>query len=125
MVADFWSSLSEKEYAVELWKQIRDDFKQIRIDDEELREFIENSIEYGLRFFDIVRLCFYIFDKYRKQKSTKQLLKEYDAAWAYYRELEQRPQASTSYHEEYYSTTNGTITRQGWNEVMAYCREKL
>lgn len=116
-------AIAEKEQAVELWKEIREDFKKIQLDDETLREFIENSIEYGLRFFDIVRLCFCIFARYRKKESVKDLLKEYDDAWAYYRELELRPQASTSFHEEYQSTSKPNA--QGWNDTIVYCRENL
>ncbi len=43
--------------------------------------------------------------------------------WAYYRELELRPQASTSFHEEYRSTSKPNA--QGWRDVIAYCRENL
>lgn len=116
-------ALSEKDRAVELWTEIRDDFKDIQMDDTSLREFIENSIEYGLLFFTIVRLSFYMFAKYRKQESVTLLLKEYDETWASYRELEQRPQASTSFREDFRS--QNPQKGNGWNEVVEYCREKL
>lgn len=114
-------ALKEKEDAVDLWKEIREEFKDIQLDKAELRSFIENSIEYAIRFFTLADICFHIFAKCRKQEGVKELLKEYDAAWKWYKELEARPQASSSYSEEYIFSVNN----YGLNETIAYCRENL
>lgn len=116
-----WDAILEKEESVTIWKEIREDFKQIQLDNSVLREFIENSIEYGVRFFTIIKICFHIFAKCRRQEGVKQLLEEYDKAWISFKELEQRPQSSTSYCEEYLFSPNNL----GLNETIAYCREHL
>ena len=116
-------ALREKDFAVTLWTEIRDDFQNIQMNDIALRAFIENSIEYGLRLFTIVRLVFYIFARYRKKEGTKDLLDVYDRAWSHYRELESRPQASTSFFETFRSQT--PKKGLGWNDVVEYCREHL
>lgn len=113
-------ALKEKAYAVDLWKEVRDDFKKIDLKDEKLREFIENSMEYAVRLFRIVYICFQIFAKCRRKENLTDLLAEYDEAWEYYRALEQRPQASTSYSEEFMYYT-GFL---GLNETIEYCRKK-
>lgn len=116
-----WDAILEKEEAVSIWQEIREDFKQIQLEDATLRQFIEDSIEYGIRFFTIVKICFHIFAKCRKQENVKQLLEQYDNAWISFKELEQRPQSSTSYCEEYLFSPNNL----GLNETIAYCREHL
>lgn len=114
-------AIAEKEHAVELWKEIREEFKQIQLADGTLREFIENSIEYGVRFFTIAKICFCMFAKCRKHEGVQELLQEYDDAWVSYKELELRPQASTSYRGEYPLSSDGL----GLNDTIAYCRAKL
>lgn len=114
-------AILEREEAVSLWKELREDFKQIQIPNLELREFIENSIEYGIRFYTIIKICFNIFVKCRKQEGVKVLLEDYDNAWGSFKELEERPQSSTSYCEEYLFAPNNL----GLNETIAYCREHL
>lgn len=114
-------ALKEKAYAVDLWKEVRDDFKKIDLKDEKLREFIENSMEYAVRLFSIVYICFQIFAKCRRKENLADLLAEYDKAWEYYRALEQRPQASTSYSEEFMYYTDFL----GLNETIEYCRKSL
>ena len=111
-------AMVERKTAIELWKEIREDFKQIQMENHTLREFIENSIEYAIRFFTITNINFHIFAKCRKQESVKELLKEYDAAWAHFKELESRPQASTSYCEQYIFSPDNL----GLDETIAYCR---
>lgn len=114
-------AIEEREQAIKLWKDIRDDFKAIDFADYNLQEFIANSIEYAIRFFEIVRINFHIFYKCRRNEGMKDLLKEYDEAWVHFRELEQRPQASTCYCEEYIFSPNNL----GLNETIDYCRKNL
>lgn len=114
-------AMKERDTAIELWKELRDDFKEMEVPDSELREFIENSIEYAIRLFSITRINFHIFAKCRKQESVKELLEEYDKAWEYFKELENRPQASTSYCEEYIFSPDNL----GLNETIQYCRDNL
>ena len=114
-------ALKEKEYAVQLWKEIKEDFSKIEMDNVELRFFIQNSIEYAIRFYTILNISMQIFAKCRKKEGVKELLKQYDAAWKRYKELEARPQFSSSYKEEYIFSENN----YGLNETIAYCRENL
>lgn len=114
-------AMEERETAIELWKEIQEDFKEIHISDSGLREFIDNSIEYAIRFFTITKINFQIFAKCRKQESVKALLKEYDEAWLNFKELESRPQASSSYCEQYIFSPDNL----GLDETIAYCRDKL
>lgn len=113
-------ALSEKEKAISIWKAIRERFEEIEISDGILREFISNSIEYALRLFSIVNISFKIFAEYRKGKSCEELLKKYDMAWEEYRELESRPQSSSSYKDSYYFAENCL----GLNETIALCRNE-
>lgn len=114
-------ALAEKEKAVELWKDIKRKFFEIQLDDENLKEFIGNSIEYGLRLFAIVNIIFKLFVEYRKNNSCGELLVEYDKAWERYLELENRPQASSSYEDSYYFAENCL----GLNETIALCRKQV
>ena len=113
-------AIAEKEYSVNIWKEMKEHFKEIDIPDFTLSEFIENSIEYGLRFFTIVDVCMKIFAKCRKKENVKDLLQSYDEAWASYKELEKRNQASSSYNDDY-KFGNGL----GLNETIEYCRKNL
>ena len=106
---------------IALWKEIREDFREIQMPDLTLRAFIENSIEYAVRFYTIINISFHIFAKCRRNENVRELLAEYDNAWVSYKELELRPQASSSYCEEYIFSDNNL----GLNETIAYCREHL
>ena len=114
-------ALAEKELGLKLWKEIREDFREIQMPDLTLRAFIENSIEYAVRFYTIINISFRIFAKCRRNENVRELLAEYDNAWVSYKELELRPQASSSYCEEYIFSDNNL----GLNETIAYCREHL
>ncbi len=114
-------ALLEKEKSVRIWEEIREDFKEIRLKDSTLRSFIENSIEYAVRFYTIAEICFQIFAKCRRKENVKELLEQYDSAWDSYKELERRPQASTSYCEKYIFSENNL----GLDETIAYCRKNL
>lgn len=113
-------ALAEKEKAVKVWEEIKEMFNVIQIPDKKLREFIANSIEYGLRLFSIVNISFKIFAKNRKNIPCGELLNEYDTAWEKYLELEQRPQASSSYKDSYYFAENCL----GLNETIDLCRKQ-
>ena len=64
--------LEEKKYSVKLWEEIKQIFETIKIPDNTLSEFIENSIEYGVRFFTIIDICMNIFAKCRKGENVKE-----------------------------------------------------
>ena len=114
-------AMREREIAIVLWEEIKEEFRKIEMPDSSLREFIENSIEYAIRLFAITKINFQIFAKCRKQENVKALLKEYDLAWKYFKELENRPQAASSYCEEYIFSPDNL----GLNETVQYCREHL
>ncbi len=114
-------AIEEKKYALKLWYEIKEMYKNIEIPNHELREFIENSIEYGLRFFKVIYICIRIFAKCRKNENVKELLVEFDTAWAEYKNLEEKNQASTSYDTDYKFSENGL----GLNETLDYCRKNL
>ena len=88
--------------------------------DNTLAEFIENSIEYGVRFFTIIDICMNIFAKCRKGENVKELLVAYDAAWKNFNELENRNQSSSLYMDDY-KFGDGL----GLNETIEYCRTNL
>ena len=50
-------AIAEKEHSLSIWKEMKELFKEINIPDFKLREFIGNSIEYGLQFFTIIDIC--------------------------------------------------------------------
>jgi len=114
-------AITEKELSVKIWKEIKQMFNDIEIQDEILREFIGNSIEYGLRFFTVIDVCFKIIAKCRKRQNVKDLLMDFDIAWNNYKELEKRNQSSTSYNTDYKFEKDGI----GFDEVLKYCQEKL
>ena len=62
-----------------------------------------------------------IIERLREEYPDATCTLEYDAAWKWYKELEARPQASSSYSEEYIFSVNN----YGLNETIAYCRENL
>ena len=111
-------ALKEKEYALNLWKEIGVMFEVTDMPDKELKEFIANSIEYAVRLFSIVDISFKIFSKYRKHEPCGSLFKQYDCAWERYMELEKRPQASSAYTDKYYFAENGS----GLSETIEMCR---
>lgn len=113
--------LKEKENSVLIWEEIKAMFEDIEIPDNTLREFIGNSIEYGLRLFTIVNISFRIFANCRKHLPCDELLKEYDLAWKHYRDLEKLPQASSSYKETYYFAEG----HWGLDETIDFCRKYL
>lgn len=115
------AALSEKCESVSLWKEVQNDFANIEIADLELKAFLANSIEYGVRFFEIVCICFQIFAKCRKKEHVSMLLQSYDEAWKKFRELEQKPQVATCYHEQYIFSPDNL----GLDETIAYCRNNL
>lgn len=112
-------ALDEKSLSVHIWEEIRDIFAEIEMIDTTLREFIENSIEYGLRLYSIINIAFQIYAKCRKRENVKELLKKYDEAWKSYLELENRNQASTSFSGERFEGIRGI------DETIEYCRENL
>lgn len=111
--------LREKEQSVKEWHEVREMFHTIQMPDGSLKEFISDSIEYGLRLFQIINISFHIFAAYRKKEACKELLAAYDEAWEYYLELEKRPQSSSSYKDIYYFAEN----RQGLNETVELSRK--
>lgn len=113
-------AIAEKEHSLSIWKEMKELFKEINIPDFKLREFIGNSIEYGLQFFTIIDICMKIFAKCRKKENVKELLCSYDEAWASYKTLEKRNQASSLYNDDY-KFGDGL----GLNETIAYCRKNL
>ena len=113
--------LEEKELALSLWQDIRNQMETLNIPDEVLREFLVNSAEYAARLYRLVLICFRIFTKCRKLQNVKDLLEQYDQAWAEYKELETRQQASSSYRDLYIFSPDNL----GLNETIAYCREHL
>jgi len=114
-------AITEKELSVKIWKEIKQMFNEIEIQDEILCEFIGNSIEYGLRFFTVIDVCFKIIAKCRKHQNVKGLLMDFDVAWDNYKELEKRNQSSTSYNTDYKFEKDGI----GFDEVLKYCQENL
>ena len=114
-------SIADKELSVKLWYEIKDLFSKIQVPNEELQEFIANSIEYGLRFFKVIELCFKIMAKCRKHENVRELIEEYDDAWRKYKELELKNQASSSYNLDYKFDKDG----HGFDEDLKYCRANL
>lgn len=114
-------AIKDKELSVKIWKEIREEFSQITISDNELCKFIENSIEYGLRFFTVVDICFIIMAKCRKNENVKELVEKYDKAWEFYKKLETEEQSSSSYNDDYKFDKKGL----GFNDTLEYCRENL
>lgn len=84
------SFIYEKELSVRIWNEIRDKFDEIEIKNKALKEFISNSIEYGLRFYSIINIVFRIYAKCRKNENAKDLLEKYDDAWTRYLELKKK-----------------------------------
>ena len=114
-------AIADKELSVKMWREIKELFAKIEIPQQELREFIGNSIEYGLCFFKVVEVCFKIMAKCRKNENTRELLREYDEVWSEYKGLEQKNQASTSYNLDYKFGKDG----HGFDEDLKYCRANL
>ena len=114
-------AIAEKQYSLKLWQEIKESFKEIDIPKAELRKFIENSIEYGLRFFKVIDVCIKIIAKCRKRENVKELLTDYDKVWEEYKELEAGEYASTSYNTDYRFSEKGF----GFNETLEYCRKNL
>ena len=84
------SFIYEKELSIRIWNEIRDKFDEIEIKNIALKEFISNSIEYGLRFYSIINIVFRIYAKCRKNENAKDLLEKYDDAWTRYLELKKK-----------------------------------
>ncbi len=114
-------AIAEKQYSLKLWQEIKESFKEIDIPYSELREFIESSIEYGLRFFKVIDVCIKIMAKCRKKEKLKELLVDYDKVWEEYKALEMEEHASTSYDTDYRFSEKGF----GFNETLEYCRKNL
>lgn len=112
-------AIEEKENTVALWEEIKEKFNYIEIDDVKLKEFIENSIEYGLRFYTIIDIAFKIYAKCRKSENVKELLEKYDMAWKSYLELESRNQSASSYCGERFEGIKGI------DDTIKYCRQNL
>lgn len=112
-------AIAEKEKSVKEWQEVKEMFAQIEMKDKELEAFIENSIEYGFKLYEIAYISFKMFAAYRAGKSCREILEEYDRAWAEYRELEKRPQASSLYDDTYYFSENNL----GLNETVELCRK--
>lgn len=112
-------AIDEKELSVRIWNEIRDKFDKIEIENKALKEFISNSIEYGLRFYSIINIVFRIYAKCRKNENVKDLLEKYDDAWTRYLELEKRNQASSSFSGERFEGIRGV------DETIEFCRENL
>lgn len=114
-------ALKEKDLTVQLWEEIKADFNQIVFSDKELKEFIGNSIEYGIRFYHIVDISFHIFAKCRRKEKVADLLKEYDKAWDEFNALLKNENAATGYFDHYIFEENG----RGLGDTIAYCRQNL
>lgn len=115
------AALDEKDLAVRLWEEIRTDFGEIEFSDKKLKEFIKNTIEYGLRFYRIVDISFHIFAKCRKNEKVTELLKEYDAAWADFNALLKEEDMATGYFDDYVLGNS----RKGLGDTIEYCRKNL
>lgn len=94
-------ALEEKRETVVLWEKIKKMFSSIKMENEQDRRFIEQSIEYGLRLFNVIEIYFQILAKNRKNEKIDDLLKQYETAWERYQELEKESGASSCYHETY------------------------
>lgn len=113
--------LAEKEQALAEWEEIAAGINSLVIPDPAAGEFIRNSAEYAVRLYRLVLVCFRIFAKCRKQENVGQLLWQYDQAWEAYKALESRPQASSSYCDQFIFSPDNL----GLNETIDYCRAHL
>lgn len=114
-------ALSEKEQSVSEWAEVKKIFESIQVSDDDLKEFISNSIEYGKRLFEVVNIAFKIFASYRKGRICSDLIEEYDEAWKNYIKVEELQQASSSYSDTY--SYGETDVGQGMRETVDMYRK--
>lgn len=114
-------AIEEKEYAVRLWREIREEISKINIPNAQLKEFINDSAEYGVRFFSIINVAFNIFAKCRKKEDVSELIDKYDELWKIFRETQQFSQPSTLYYDDYLFEEK----HRGLGDTIEFCRKNL
>ncbi len=121
------AAVIEKKTGCLLWQEAARLFQQMTVPDAELSAFIETSIEYAIRLFEVIYCGWQVMAiGYAAERSgllNKQELTEaiaaYDAAWAHYRKLAENPNASTLYGDLYRDDAPGL------GASVAHCREML
>ena len=98
-------NLKQKDESISKWKEMLQIAYSIHWNDEETKEFVLGSTEYGLCLYQIYRILVNMSyaDSHHDNHAIVRWIKEYDEAWKEYKELPKRyTSLSTLYTQDYH-----------------------